>query len=392
MKRMLALLMVFGMLALACSGFGIIAPTAAPADTPTPEATVTPSATATATAMPAVNLPAAIAGGLAELYERVNPGVVAIFAYGGSDSMDALGTGFVIDAEGHILTNMHVVSDAEEIEVDFPSGVMTEAEVVAEDADSDLAVLKVDVAAGELHPLVLGDSSLVRVGDPVVAIGNPYGLYNTLTLGIVSAKGRTDESLHAAGDSGYFLMGDMIQTDTAINPGNSGGPLLNLKGEVIGVNRSIRSESVTESGDVVNSGLGFAISSNIVRRVLPALLEKGRYDYPYLGLTGLSELHLKTLQALELPYGYGVYVTAVVAGGPADQAGLRAGTEAIPDTEDLLKGGDLIIAVDGQTVRNFAEMISIIVLTAEPGDTVPFTVYRDGGTVDIPVTLGVRSR
>jgi S1-C subfamily serine protease len=123
MKRMLALLMVFGMLALACSGFGIIAPTAAPADTPTPEATVTPSATATATAMPAVNLPAAIAGGLAELYERVNPGVVAIFAYGGSDSMDALGTGFVIDAEGHILTNMHVVSDAEEIEVDFPSGV-----------------------------------------------------------------------------------------------------------------------------------------------------------------------------------------------------------------------------------------------------------------------------
>jgi len=388
MKRMLIIIVSLGMLALACAGIETLPPTVAP--TPTMEATASPSPAVTPTETPAVNPPVELIGGLADLYERVNPGVVAIFAYGGVDSMDALGTGFVIDAEGHILTNLHVVTDADAIEVDFPSGVMTEAEVVAEDADSDLAVLKVNVDAGELHPLTLGDSSLVRVGDPVVAIGNPYGLYNTLTLGIVSAKGRTDESLHAAGDSGYFLMGDMIQTDTAINPGNSGGPLLNMKGEVIGVNRSIRSESVTESGDIVNSGLGFAISSNIVRRVLPSLLEKGRYDYPYLGLTGLSELHLKTIQALELPFGYGVYVTAVVEGGPADRAGLRAGTEEIPDVENLLKGGDLIVAVNGQTVRNFAEMISVIVLTAEPEDTIPFAVYRDGGTVDIMVTLGLR--
>ncbi len=384
MKRIFILIVALVLLTLACTGFGAVSPTLAPTDTPMPTATVTP------TVMPPVEIPSGIDSGLAELYQRVNPGVVAIFAYGGSESMDALGTGFVIDTGGHILTNLHVVVAAEEIEVDFPSGVMTEATVVAKDSDSDLAVLQVEVAAGELRPLTLGDSSLVRIGDPVIAIGNPYGLYNTLTLGIVSAKGRTDESLHAAGETGYFLMGDMIQTDAAINPGNSGGPLLNLKGEVIGVNRSIRSESVTESGDVVNSGLGFAISSNIVRRVLPSLLSKGKYDYPYLGLTGLSEMHLKIMRALELPYGYGVYVTAVAPGGPADQAGLRAGTEESTEVPDLMKGGDLIIAVGGQTIRNFAEMISIIVLTAEPGDTVSFTVYRDGKTEEIPVTLGVR--
>jgi S1-C subfamily serine protease len=388
MKRIFYLVVVLGMLALACAGYGAAPPALAPADTPMPTATAT--ATATWTAMPPVVIPSGLDSGLAELYQRVNPGVVAIFAYGGSGSQDALGSGFVIDTEGHILTNLHVVSEAEQIEVDFPSGLMTEAEVVAKDPDSDLAVLKVDVAAEELTPLTLGDSSLVRIGDPVIAIGNPYGLYSTLTLGIVSAKGRTDESLRAAGDNGYFLMGDMIQTDAAINPGNSGGPLLNMQGEVIGVNRSIRSESVTESGNVVNSGLGFAISSNIVRRVLPSLLSKGKYDYPFLGLTGLSEMHLKIVQALDLPYGYGVYVTALVPDGPADQAGLRAGTEEIPDFPDLLKGGDLIIAVGGQTIRNFAEMISIIVLTAEPGDTLSFTVYRGGKTEEIPVILGVR--
>jgi S1-C subfamily serine protease len=160
---------------------------------------------------------------------------------------------------------------------------------------------------------------------------------------------------------------------------------------VVGVNRSILTESVTESGNVVNSGLGFAISSNIVRRVLPSLIAKGKYDYPYLGLSGLSELHLKTVKALGLPYGYGVYIMGLIPGGPAEKAGLRAGTEEIPEIEGLLKGGDLILAVNGTTVRNFAELISYIVLNAYPGDTVTFTVYRDDATEDIPVKLGSRT-
>jgi S1-C subfamily serine protease len=393
MKRTFALLTVLAVLALACSGYGIAAPSLSPADTPMaiPTDTLAPTATETLAAPPLVEIPAGIVSGLADLYERVNPGVVAIFAYGRDESSVALGSGFIVDMDGHILTNLHVVNEAELVEVDFPSSLMTEAEIVAEDPDSDLAVLHVDVAAEELTPLTLGDSSQVRVGDTVIAIGNPYGLYSTLTLGIVSAKGRTDESLRETNDSGYYLLGDMIQTDAAINPGNSGGPLLNMKGEVIGVNRSIRTESVTESGNVVNSGLGFAISSNIVRRILPSLISKGKYDYPYLGLTGLSEMHLKTVQLLGLPYSYGVYITNIIPGGPADQAGLRAGLEEIPEVQDLMKGGDLIIAVDGQTIHDFAEMISIIVLTGTPGDTLTFTVSRDGQTLDIPVVLGVRS-
>jgi S1-C subfamily serine protease len=268
--------------------------------------------------------------------------------------------------------------------------VMMEAEVIAEDPDSDLAVLRVDAAAEELHPLTLGDSALLRIGDPVIAIGNPYGLYNTLTTGIVSAKGRTGESMRESGESGFYLLGDMIQTDAAINPGNSGGPLLNMKGEVVGVNRSILTDSVTQSGNVVNSGLGFAVSSNIVRRVLPSLIARGKYDYPYLGLGGLGELHLQTVKALDLAYGYGVYVTSIAVGGPAAEAGLRAGTEEIPGMEGLLGGGDLILSINGWTIRNFAEMISYIVLNGAPGDSVRFTVYRNGGTEDIAVRLGSR--
>jgi 2-alkenal reductase len=283
---------------------------------------------------------------------------------------------------------MHVIASAVDIEVDFPSGFMTTGTIAAQDPDSDVAVIHVDAPAGELHPLTLGDSSLVKIGDLVVAIGNPFGLYNTLTLGIVSAKGRTDESLNAATDQGFYLIGDMIQTDAALNPGNSGGPLLNLQGEVIGINRSILSGS--QSGTATNSGLGFAVSSNLVRRILPDLLSSGKYDYPYLGLSSLGEIHLKAQQALGIPYSYGVYVTGVVPGGPADTAGLRAGTEDIPNVTTLKKGGDLIIAIDGQKVNGFADMVSYIVMNHKPGDTVTFTVYRDGGTVDVPVVLGSR--
>jgi 2-alkenal reductase len=342
------------------------------------------------TADPAMNSPAGGDLSLAELYARVNPGVVAILAYSPDGKSGALGTGFIVDTSGHIVTNFHVVQNAKDIEVDFPSGRMEYAEAIALDPGSDLAVLSVEVPAGELHPLTLGDSSLVNVGDPVVAIGNPYGLYSSMTAGIVSAKGRADDSMQGSEDEGFYLMGDMIQTDAAVNPGNSGGPLLNMRGEVIGVNRSIVSESVTTSGNVVNSGLGFAVSSNIVRRVLPFLIAEGKFDYPYLGLGAMSELHLKAIEVLELDENYGVYVTKVVPGGPADRAGLREGTEEIPGIAELKKGGDLILALNGQQVRDIGEMISYVMLNTRPGDTVRFTVSRGGEKLDLILKVGSR--
>ncbi len=332
-------------------------------------------------------------GSLAALYDKVNPGVVTIIAYGAPGSNnDALGTGFVIDTSGDILTNMHVIESAASVEVDFPSGTMVQGTIKAKDPDSDIAVIHVDVPASGLFPLALGNSSKVNIGDPVVAIGNPFGLYNTLTFGIVSALGRTDQSLSSSTANGSYMIGDMIQTDAALNPGNSGGPLLNLQGEVIGINRSILSpnSSNSQNSTATNSGLGFAISINLVKHILPDLLASGKYDYPYLGLSSLSEIHLQTEQLLGIPYTYGVYVTGVVANGPADTAGLRAGTEAIPNVTDLKKGGDLIIAVNGQKINNFGDLISYIVMNFKPGDTATFTVYRDGGPVDVPVTLGSR--
>jgi 2-alkenal reductase len=380
MKRILMVLVVLGVFAMACSGV-----------LPVTNATPTPAvATATQTPTPATSLVGAD-GSLAALYDKVNPGVVTIIAYGPTGSgNDALGSGFIIDTKGDILTNMHVIASETSIEVDFPSGFMAQGTVAAKDPDSDIAVIHVDAPASELHPLTLGDSSKVNIGDPVVAIGNPFALYNTLTFGIVSAKGRTDESLSSSSDTSFYLIGDMIQTDAALNPGNSGGPLFNMQGEVIGVNRSILSPSTSQGGTASNTGLGFAVSSNLVRRILPDLLATGKYDYPYLGLSSLSEIHLKTQEALGIPYTYGVYVTGVVAGGPADTAGLRAGTVDIPNVTDLKKGGDLIIAINGQKVNNFGDMVSYIVMNFKPSDSVKFTVYRDGASVDVPVTLGSR--
>ncbi|MGH2605338.1 MAG: S1C family serine protease, partial [Anaerolineales bacterium] len=201
------------------------------------------------------------------LYDQVNPGVVSILIYAPASQDGRLipvaqGSGFVIDREGHIVTNQHVIADASRIEVDFPSGLKTWAELVGEDLDSDLAVLAVEVSPDRLTPLPLGDSEQVRVGEFVVAIGNPFGLTGTMTVGVVSAVGRTVPSLHGAPGGGLFSSADIIQTDAAINPGNSGGPLVNLRGQVIGVNRAIQTETTTPAGDPVNSGVGFAVPSD----------------------------------------------------------------------------------------------------------------------------------
>ena len=336
-------------------------------------------------------------GNLANLYQRVNPGVVTIWMYEtlvtANDEIfpTGQGSGFVIDLEGHIVTNQHVIDGANEIEVDFPSGLKAWADLIGTDPDSDLAVLKVDVPEEELVPLQFGDSDEVLVGDFVVAIGNPFGLSGTMTVGIVSAIGRTLESENPAPNGGRFAAGDIIQTDAAINPGNSGGPLINMRGEVIGVNRAIRSESFTVRGNIANSGVGFAIPINILRQVVPKIIETGSYDYPYLGIVSLNDdlWNLKIIEALGLPSNAtGAYITGIAPGGPAEEAGIRSGSQ--PTSIGIPAGGDLIIAIDGQPIRRFSELLSYIINHTQVNQVVILTVLREGAELDIPLTIGAR--
>jgi len=332
----------------------------------------------------AVN-PATEQDGLVALYESVSPGTVAIIADEGQ------GSGFVYDTQGNILTNYHVVEGAKTIEVRFTSGFMAYGTVVGTDLDSDIAVVKVDAPAAELHPLPLGDSTALKVGQTVVAIGNPFGLNSTMTVGIVSALGRTLASAHETPDGSLFTAGDIIQTDAAINPGNSGGPLFNMNGEVIGINRAIRTSSSTVTGQPVNSGIGFAISVNIVKRVAPALISTGKYDYPFLGISALpnENMSLSVMKALGLKSYKGAYVTDVAAGGPAEKAGILAGSTST-DIPGLLGGGDLITAIDGREIQAFDELLSYLITSKSPGESVVITVLRGGDTVDVTVTLGKR--
>jgi len=321
------------------------------------------------------------------LYQKVNPGVVSIRVL--TEDGGGLGSGFLIDMDGHIVTNYHVIEGVTDLEVAFASGYKARGEVIGEDLDSDLAIVKVDAPENELFPLTLGDSDAIQIGQTVIAIGNPFGLAGTMTTGIVSGLGRTLESLHTTADGGTFSAGDIIQTDAAINPGNSGGPLLNLQGEVIGVNESIRTSNFTSAGEPTNSGVGFAISINVVKRVAPSLIVEGKYDYPYLGITSTSDMTLVYQEALGLPTSIGVYVTSVTAGGPAERAGVKAGAEP-SSIIGLPSGGDLITAIDDEPVANFNDLISYLVKHKGPGDTVVLTILRDGDTIELEVTLDKR--
>jgi 2-alkenal reductase len=324
---------------------------------------------------------------LTNLYKQVSPGVVSIQV--NSDLGLGQGSGFVIDKMGHILTNFHVIENATTIEVDFPSGVKVYGDVIGTDIDSDLAIIKVNLDQSQLFPLELGDSDQLEVGQTVIAIGNPYGLSGSMTLGIISASGRVLDSLRQSSDGIYFSAGDLIQTDAAINPGNSGGPLLNLKAEVIGVNRAIQTSGNSLMGDSGNIGIGFAISSNIFKKVTPYLISQGFYDYPYLGISSLPSLNLTYQEALNLPQATGAYITNVVSGGPCDQAGLRMGSTPTI-IAGLYAGSDLIIRVDEITVREFSDLLRYITLEKSPGDTMILTIIRDGEEIELSVILGKR--
>jgi 2-alkenal reductase len=333
---------------------------------------------------------------LRTVYEQVGPAVVNITvnmdhpAVTGNDDIPSdleitsSGSGFVWDAAGHIVTNFHVVEGADQVQVTFSDGTMSIAELVGEDEDSDLAVIKIDPTGYNLTPVRLGSMDDVYVGMRVAAIGNPFGLQGTLTSGIVSAIGRSIP----APTVGNYTIPDSIQTDAAINPGNSGGPLLNERGEVIGVNAQIRSEVRA------NSGVGFAIPVSILARVVPSLIDNGRYEHSYLGVRGSTFSPLCAAD-LELdPTRRGVVVDEVITGGPASRAGLRGADTRIssqyPSICPRFSGGDLVTAIDGRAITSFEEMLAYMARYTSPGDTVQLTVLRNGEERQLDLTLGSR--
>jgi S1-C subfamily serine protease len=376
------LALVLALATVACGSYGVGGRPEPPTSRPQP--TLTSSSD---WPVRGIELPMLVEGDLVALYAQLNPGVVAIQAVGANGV--STGTGFVFDSSGTIVTNQHVVSGADQIEVDFSSGAKIWAELVGTEANTDLAVLQVDLDPTQLVPLPLGDSSQVQVGQFVVAIGNPFGLAGTMTVGIVSGLGRTLDSERSAPGGGFFSSGDMIQTDAAINPGNSGGPLVNLAGEVVGVTRAIRTESFTVTGDAANSGVGFAIPINLVRRVITGLIEDGSYEFPYLGIASLSDLDLQTIEDLGLPRTTGAYITSITPGSPADHAGLQAGSP-IADPTEIPRGGDLIIAIDEHPVRQFSDLLTYLVNDTEVGQTIILTVLRQGEEVEVELTIGAR--
>jgi S1-C subfamily serine protease len=356
--------------------------TTEPAATAVPLILSTPNPSTPVSALPADS------ADLIALYQRVNPGVVSITVE--TPQGEALGSGFVYDTDGHIITNFHVVDQSTQIEVDFPNGYKVYGKVIGTDTDSDIAVIELqDFAAEQLHPLTLGDSSKLQVGQAVVAIGNPFGYSGTMTTGIISGLGRTLDSIRQSPSGNSYTAGDVIQTDAAINPGNSGGPLLTTEGQVIGINRAIESTNTLPNGQASNSGVGFAVSINIIKRVVPFLIKDGKYDYPYLGISAREQISLTDQQALGLSQSTGGYIQSVSQDGPADQAGLRGGTKTT-DIQGLDAGGDLITAVDGHPVIVFGDLLSYLMNNKSPGDKVTLTILRDNQQKEVVLTLGKR--
>ncbi len=304
------------------------------------------------------------------LYEQVNPSVVSIQVV--ETTGFGQGSGFVYDTSGHIITNFHVAGGdtVTDISVVFSDGTRRDAELVGGDADSDIAVIKVDPDGMNLQVLPLGDSAALRPGQMVIAIGNPFGLAGTMTSGIVSALGRNLPSQEMTIDGGRFNTPDIIQTDAAINPGNSGGPLLNMAGEVVGINTAIRSQSEA------NSGIGFAVPSNLVARIAPQLAQFGEYQHPWLGISGgtLDDLTASQL-GLDLSQS-GVLVATVMSSSPAIKAGLAS--------------SDIIVSANGRTIETFDDLVHFLASEAVVGQTITLGVLRSGSLIDLAVTLAPR--
>jgi 2-alkenal reductase len=331
---------------------------------------------------------------LINLYQRVNPAVVSISieqvfqtSQGEIERPAGAGSGFIIDTAGYIVTNNHVAEGGNGFLITFADGSTTKAQMIGGDPYSDLALLKVDVPAEKLVAAQLGDSDTVVPGMRVVAIGNPFGLEGTMTTGIVSAVGRTLPGVER------YSNPQIIQTDAAINPGNSGGPLLNSRGEVIGVNTAIRTNNEAGlRGQPSNSGVGFVVPVNTVKRVVEALKTEGRMRYPYLGITSTGDLRLASIaDALALPVKEGVLVQEVTRGGPSARAGIRGGGEQqIIHGFPVRAGGDIIVAFNGKPVKDFSSLIGMLIQSARVGDTVTLTIWRDNQKQDVQVTLAER--
>ncbi len=313
-----------------------------------------------------------------EIYDRAAPGVVQIASSPNiSGTTTALGSGFVVDKAGHIVTNFHVVDGAGQIRVSFSNRDTVEAELVGTDPSTDLAVVRVDANASALTPLPLGNSDQVRVGDPVVAIGNPFGLDRTATAGIVSALQRLITAPN------QFTIDHVIQTDAPINRGNSGGPLLNTRGQVIGVNTQIETGGVSAG----NVGIGFSVPSNTVKDVLAQLLQTGRVDHAYLGIGGQA-VNPDLAEQYNLPVKAGVLVEEVHSESGASTAGLQGGeTRVVAAGETYILGGDIIIALDG-TKTDSIQQLRDAIAAHKPGDKVEVSIYRDAAKTSVTVTLG----
>ncbi len=348
---------------------------------------------------------------LTSVYQRVNPSVVNIsvtknvnqssafpFPFGNNNNNNnnnsnsgtrpfveqGLGSGFVYDMQGHIITNNHVVDGAQTVEVTFADEVTVPATVVGTDPGSDLAVIQVKVDPSELHPVVLGNSDQLQVGQRAIAIGNPFGLEGSLTSGIVSGMGRT---LPASNSD--FVIPNIIQTDAPINPGNSGGPLLNDQGEVIGVNSAIV-PSTNANGQSGFLGVGFAIPVNIVKQEIPTLIAGKQFEHPWLGISGTT-LGLDLAKAMNLSVQRGVLVVQVLSNSPASKAGLHGSDQTVTfQGQDIPSGGDIITAVDNQTVNKFDDLLTYLTNNTKVGQQVTLKVLRNGQEQSIQLTLAAR--
>lgn len=327
------------------------------------------------------------------VYEKVKDSVAMIKArvlvetVFGQRYASSQGSGFVYDAAGYIVTNYHVVEGAVDVEVFFPDKTAYKATIIGVDPYADIAVLKIDPGDKVLYPLELANSSLLRVGQPVIAIGNPYGFEATLTTGVVSQLGRCVIS------PGMRLIPSVIQFDAAVNPGSSGGPLLDYSGKVIGITTAI----YAQTGEF--SGIGFAIPSNIAAKVAESLIRTGKYQHPWMGIDGV-DVNMEVARLMNLPEARGFLITGVASNSPAERAGLRAGASAatisegsicgftVYSNERIYVGGDVILAVDGLKIFGIADLLAYLEEHKKPGDQITLTIYRNGQLLNLSLTLG----